>query len=280
MNNPKRHHFIPMMLSQMFTDNEGRLYFFDKEHPGNGIRRSTPKKLFVRRYLYSQQDRSGNKDNAVEASLGDLEGMVSPIIRKIVSSARMQRTPDLTRTEKMIWSLYSYIQWKRVPDVSDRIDSEAVPQEWIPQLVREFGDLADVKRIMGNARVNSVLDPGIRVLPILMGKGLGIAVAKNSDASFVIGSNPVVKLSHPGRSHLSDPSVEVWFPLAHDVVVTPIPPIPEGAEKLVVADDESIRAINTFIFGQSRVVAGCSIEQLTELTVTWTQCKANSVVGT
>lgn len=269
MSNPKRHHFIPVMLSRMFTDSKGRLYFFDKEYPANGIQQSTPKNLFVRRHLYTQYNRGGNRDNAVELSLADLEGRVSPIIRKIISSARMQRIPELTTGEKMIWSLYFYIQWKRVPGVFDRIGSE---YEWIAQVAREYGDVADIERMMRNARVESVVDPGHQVLPILMRKGLGIAVAKNSDTSFVIGSNPLVKLSHPGRSHLSDPSVEFWFPLAHDVAVTPSP---EGADKLVVAEGSSIRAINTYIFEQSSVVAGCSIEQMTELTVAWAQAKAN-----
>ena len=125
---------------------------------------------------------------------------------------------------------------------------------------------------MGNtgtqdAWVRSVLDPGTQVLPILMKKGLGIAVvARPSEAGFVIGSNPVVKLSYPGLAHLSDPSVEFWFPIAHDVAVTPIP---EGREELVEVDEEVTSRINKDIFGQSTVIAGSSREQIKSLYGEW-----------
>ena len=267
MNYPKRHHFIPVMLSRHFADREGRLYFFDKRYPDKGVRRSTPKNLFVHRYLYTQHDKDGNKDSTVETALGHLEGRVSPIISRIIRSARKQKTPDLMTTEKKDWSLYSYIQWGRVPDIRERIRADAVPKEWFSQMIRDLGNEKEAKRIMQDAWVRSVLDPGSKVLPVLMKKGLGIAVvAKPSEAGFVIGSNPVVKLSYPGRAHLSDPSVELWLPLAHDVAVTPIP---EGREELVEVDQEVTSRINKDIFGQSRVIAGSSQEQIKSLSGEW-----------
>ena len=147
MNVPKPHHFIPVMLSQHFADREGRLHFFDKRFPAKGVRRSTPKNLFVHRYLYVQHDKDGNKDNAVETELARLEGRISPIISRIIRNARKQKAPNLTTTEKKDWSLYSYIQWGRVPDVRERIRADAVPEEWFSQMIRDLGNETEAKRI-------------------------------------------------------------------------------------------------------------------------------------
>ena len=66
MRNPKRHHFNPEMLQRRFTDQEGRLYFYDKRFPEKGIQRSIPKNLFVEQHLHTQFLDSGEKDVSVE----------------------------------------------------------------------------------------------------------------------------------------------------------------------------------------------------------------------
>ena len=273
MNSPKRHHFIPVMLSKRFTDHNGRLYFFDKRFADKGVQRSTPRNLFVERYLYSQTDQDQNRDATVEGFLAQLEGKVAPIIEKIVNAARTGMLATLTSTEKNCWDLNLYIQWKRVPDVHERIQGEIIPpglslQDRLRDLpvthdaFAKLNDHSEMERIQKNAWVESVTDPGINVLPTLDKKALGVVVIQNSEYGFVIGSNPVLKLTYPGRPHLSDPTVEMWLPLAHDVVVSPCP----GEEdKLVTVENEHVRAINEGIFNQSRIVAGSSHQLIASL---------------
>ena len=100
MNKPKRQHFNAEMLQRRFTDKEGRLYFYDKHFPEKGVRRSTPKNLFVKRHLHTQYLDSGEKDFSIEEELSRLEGKANEVIGKIVEKARSGKVPYLTSQEK------------------------------------------------------------------------------------------------------------------------------------------------------------------------------------
>ena len=223
---------------------------------------STPTNLFVESHLYAFIDESGYRDLELEAWLAELEGQASVLIDKIVEAARWQRTPKLSQAEKKVWSLYSYVQWKRVPDVRKKIEVDVVSDDWVSQVVKDLGGTKDVSVLIGNAWVTSIPNPGHTVQSVLLGKELGIVVVKDPGARFIIGSNPIVKLSHPGRAHLSDPTVELWFPIASDVAVSPFA---GESEKLVLGNANAVHAINEAISKQSSVIAGCSREQIASL---------------
>ena len=218
---------------------------------------STPKNLFVESHLYTTVDSSGNKNVEVEESLAILDGQASKLIAKIVNAARELKTPNLTQDDKTAWWEYFYIQWCRVPDVGEQIASEVVYEELVNQHLRELVGKKELNRITNNAWVESKLNPGNDVHPILMKKGLAVVVAQSPRVNFIVGSHPMVKFTHPGRAHLANPSVEFWFPLASDVAVSPFAGEPE---KLVLVDDKTVRSINESISKQSTVIAGCSRE--------------------
>ena len=71
-----------------------------------------------------------------------------------------------------------------------------------------------------------------------------------------------MKMSLNEQSHVSDPTVEIWLPLARDVAVSPCP---GESDKVISANDRHIRAINRSIFQQSTVIAGCSRELIDSL---------------
>ena len=273
MNKPKRHHYIPVMLSKQFANQDGQLYFFDKCFPDKGIRHSSPGNLFVESHLYAQIDKFQQKDVAVEEALAELEARVGPIIAKILNSARNEKLPKLSSTEKNAWDLYLYIQWKRVPEVRERIQAKTFPPGLTPQDLlsklpltddeyEKLSNPSEVGRIQNNAWVESVLDPGRNVLPTLQKKGVGVVMIRNPKYGFVIGSNPVLKLTYPGRPNLSDPSVEMWLPLAPDVAASPCP---YQTEKLIIGVDKHVRAINKGIFKQSRMIAGNTPQPIASL---------------
>ena len=64
----RQHHYIPRVLLRRFTDENGKLFVFDKKRPRNGVRESTPPTLFVKRDLYAQTDDAGNRDVSVEGA--------------------------------------------------------------------------------------------------------------------------------------------------------------------------------------------------------------------
>ena len=271
MSKPKRHHYIPQMLSKRFADRDGILYVFDKRFPHKGVQKRTPRNLFVEGDLYTQLDEKGIKDVSVETEfLAPLDGKANPVIAKIVSAARRGNPPNLSPDEKDFWMKFSYIQFKRVPERREKHKEEIFQEvrreiDFIGQF-RPFSDselsiLEDdekMERLWRNISIQSVQEPLSKEgAEIFLEKRIGVAVIRNPKPkrSFVIGSNPVVQMSHPERFHLADPTAELWLPLARDVAVSPCP---GESDRVVSANDRHIRAINRIVFEQSTVIAGCS----------------------
>ena len=278
MSRPKRHHYIAQMHSKRFTDPDGILYVFDKRFPQKGVQKRTPRNLFVEGDLYTQFDETGTKDVSVETEfLAPLEGKAGPVIEKIVSAARRGDTPNLSVAEKDVWVEFTYIQFKRVPERREKNKEEIFEEirreiDFIGQFRRNadhelsiLDDEETMERLWRNISIQSVQQPLSREgAAILLEKRIGVAVIRKLKLkrSFIVGSNPVVKMSNPGRSHLADPTVELWLPLARDVAVSPCP---GERDKVVYANDRHIREINKSIFQQSTVIAGCSRELIESL---------------
>ncbi len=272
MSGPKRHHYIAQMHSKRFADPDGILHVFDSRRPHKGVQKRTPRNLFVEGDFYTQVDGDGTKDVSVETEfLARLDSDASPVIEKIVNAARRGCPPNLSVAEKDVWVEFTYIQFKRVPERREK-NKEEILQEmrrkldfigrFQPFSDRELSILDDeetMERLFRNSSIQNVRMTSVKVSGVLSEKRIGVAVIRKPKPkrSFVIGSNPVVKMSNPGRSHLADPTVEVWLPLARDVAVTPCP---GERDKVVSANDRHIREINKSIFQQSTVIAGCSRE--------------------
>ena len=277
MSKPKRHHYIAQMHSKRFADPDGILYVFDKRFPHKGVQKRTPRNLFVEGDFYTQFDDKGNKDVSVETEfLAPLEGKANPVIERIVSAARRGDPPNLSPDEKDVWVRFSYNQFVRVPEKREKYKEEILEEirneidfirQFRPLTDRELSILDDeerLERLWRNSSVQNARVTSVKVAGVLSEKRIGVAVIRNPKPkrSFVIGSNPVVKMSNPGRSHLADPTVEVWLPLGRDVAVSPCP---GERDKVVSANDRHIRAINRGIFQQSTVIAGCSRELIKSL---------------
>jgi len=278
MSIPKNQHYIPQMLSKRFTDQEGKLYVFDKSQPNKSIQKKDPRKTFVRRHLYTQLEEDGTRDASVESEfLAPLESDANPVIEKIVCAARREQLPNLSSDEKDIWVKFFYILFARVPDriykasymvrqmVLERIDivSRSRPLNDLERSVRDNPET--MNRHLKNGSVqNLLMSPSGEVSEFLAETRIVVVVIDkpNSERSFVIGSNPVVGLSYPEGSHIADPNATVWLPLASDVAVSSCP---GKSDKVVSANDRHIRAINKGIFQQSTVIAGCSRELIESL---------------
>jgi hypothetical protein len=277
---PKRHHYVPISLLERFTNEDGKLYVFDKRLPEKGVRISTPEDVFVERHLYSIMKKDGTKDTWLEEEYADLEGVSKPVIGKIVAEARESRVPEFSTQEREIFDVFFYQQWKRVPQVRDKVFAQEDPQSRLSRSIAEFEtearpltdaerrdyqDPETIKRLMHNAMITALAGPSSEVLALLREKGILIGIIRKATKSFVIGSLPVAKMTYPGREHLSDPSVEIWLPLAFDVVVT-LASLPSARELLrEMQDDAIVRHINETVFKQSTIIAGRSLKLLESL---------------
>ena len=237
MSKPKRHHYIAQMHSKRFADSGGILHVFDKRFPQKGIQKRTPKNLFVERDFYTQVDAKGTKDVSVETEfLARLESEASLVIEKIVSAGRRGNFPDLSPDEREILKTFFFTQFSRVPNTQDRATDE-VRQMILARIdfagqSRPLNDLElsvqnsseAMERHLMNGRIQNLqMAPSPEVSELLAKMGIVVAVIEElkPERSFIIGSSPVVQLSHSERSHLSDQDLEVWLPLAPDVARLP-----------------------------------------------------------
>lgn len=270
MSYPKRHHFIPQMLQRRFVDSNGRLYSFDKRRPEDGVRLEQPANLFVEKHLYSIKKKTGEKDPDLETRLAQLEGDADIVIRKIVKASEKGEVPSFSEYERGVWDLFFYVQWKRTPDNFERINALSNFDEMIKKSIENFerefrpltniereelGDPAVQSRLIHNAKVGAVGSGSKEVVQALHNKGLAILKIDTPNRSFVLGSNPVVKMTHKGRAHISDPTVEIWFPISPQLAVSPA--YLRGEERLIpIRDAKDIRHINSAVANQSTVIAG------------------------
>ena len=277
MSIPKRHHYVPRILLDRFADGSGIFHVYDKRFPEKGIQTRTSQNLFVEGQLYTQVDADGAKDVSVETGfLSVLEGKASPVIEKMICAAKRGRPINLTPEEKNIWINFFYCQYARVPETTRNI-KEQVRQELDKdiELLSHFRTFSDtelafleneetMERILKNASISNLRETDPEVYEILSEKRICVAVARNSKPkrSFVIGSNPVLKLSHPGRAHLSDPTAEVWLPLAPDVIVSPCS---GETDRVISLRNSHIESLNRSAFKQCDVIAGCSRELIESL---------------
>jgi hypothetical protein len=277
---PKHQHYVPQMLLRRFADEDGKLYFFSKRFAQKGVLTSTPGAIFHERHLYSTEDKEGVRDVTLELDYVDLEGRADQVIEKIVVAARNSEEPHLTIQERQIWDDFFLVQWKRVPDFHERFikgeGSERLfkaakaklraRRQLTPEENRDLEDPAWIERIKQNAKVDALAKASPPMRAVLSQKGLGIAIIRKPTKSFVVGSFPVLKLTNPGRENISDPTAEIWLPVAYDVAVSPAPVrLRPLEERLIELDDRNVRHINFGVFKQSTAVAGRSRELIVSL---------------
>jgi hypothetical protein len=270
---PKSHHFVPQLLLRQFTDNEGRLHCYDQKRPQRGIFSDDPDNVFFEGHLHSRKNEDGTHDPSLETNFFcAIESAAAPVITDIISAARSGRKNSFSPQEMEAWNTFYYHQWVRVPDTfRNTLTDEAMEQlvqEFIEEYKTIYGPLTQTdldkfndpkwrERLKHNAKVDALAIPGGKTQSILNKNGICVAVIRNKKKSFVIGSKPIVKLTLPGHTHIMDPSVEAWLPVAHDIAISPAPVGKNVAVPVTISDD-NVRALNQYVTAQSSMIGGRS----------------------
>lgn len=271
MTRPVRHHFIPQMIIRNFVDEHGWVHGWDQERPARGVFRSRPENVFFEKHLYSLFDRDGALVPAAETDLSRLEGVVGPIIQKLIQAARSRTLPMLSPDERAWWDLFFYIQWKRVPEQqrSSMTDGAlmAMFDATTARLLRTHPDRrAEIEalampekraQMLKNVRVGALINPGTQVPEVLASRGLSLLIIPNAKRSFLLGSRPVVKMNIRGASSLTDERSEVWLPIAPDVAVGP-GRRDHWEQGFALTEAKPIRELNEATWTQSSTVIGRS----------------------
>jgi hypothetical protein len=274
----KNNHYVAQMLLKRFKSATGELFYFNKEKPEKGIAHRKTDRIFSGSHIYTAYDKNGKADVTLESEFyKQLDNTTSPIIDKVIAAARAGQLPSLTAVERSLWDKFFAHQWQRTPDFHNKIlilkDAKAALHWSIARYEEKYGPVSDeqrlslledveMERIQQSAKVAALRRDGPRVIGALASRGIAIARISNPDISFVIGSLPIARFQRPGLG-LDDESVEAWFPISHDIAVSPR--FVSTAEKLVEVGDDHVQIINRQIYRQSTEVAGRSMKQLEAL---------------
>jgi hypothetical protein len=205
----------------------------------------------------------------LETRYSELEGEMNILIGKIVPNVGASVYPNLSSDERTLLNRYVCEQWRRVPEIYDRMISDdqfqEMHQETVAEFERLYRPLTSAERAKfaqpdylrserKRARVSSLSKPSSSALEIISDKGLYFTRTA-ADRSFLIGSVPVIKLHPPERSDLRLPEVGVWLAIHPNVaIVLARHKIEPGA--VLPVSPETVRTINRAIANQSETFAG------------------------
>ena len=255
----RRNHFVPKMLLENFTDEEGKLYFFDKRFKEKQILEIAPNALYRERDLYVLRDGDGNMDDSAEDLFAKFEREAAPVFKRIITAVRNEKEPVLSLSDREIFDRYIYFQWARVPETSDRVLDHTLKRmslenpeirDLSPEELSEFRKRINVESLVGNVTAS-----GDKILSYLRSKSLAFVLIRRRNKSFVIGSRPVLQVFPERSDSVPRAFLAVWLPLAHDVAFA----YGEGEEGLMeFTQDRELRRFNKEVFKQSKAIAGRS----------------------
>lgn len=271
MSNPKRHHFVPEMVLNGFTDEDEWLHWCRVDEKPTVVRRARPTELFYKKHLYSTISEVGVKDAVMERQLSVLESEAAEVVQQIIFKARAGKPATLSGAQKRVWYLFFLLQWRRTPEAQRAAISDTDLLQMLDETLDEARDLfpkrhveidalatSEAKaRILRNVRIDSLKGLSGNVIGVLEQRGIGILHIPKRDRSFIVGSRPIVRFTPEGHTHLSDPAVEMWLPIASDVAAGV--GLGNGGISLhLLTDDRPVRQLNCAIANQSSIIAGCS----------------------
>ena len=263
----KRQHFVPEMLLKNFSfcrNGSKRLYFFDKNSSGKGVREISPRDFCVEKDIYTLYEEDGNRDISEEEDFSKLEARTGKITKKIMEAVRTKERPQLSRNERRTLCHFFLRQGFRIPDRSDPITGRDLivflfnNPEILKNPREEIEALREEKRLEFLTRYREAPEG---ILSFLEDKGPVIRVAREGEENFVIGSNPVLVMEPD--NHLP----EIWLPIASDVAVTPCST--RGNDGFIKSGDLDIHSFNKDVFKQSRMIAGNSEKLIRSIVNGW-----------
>ncbi|MER8628537.1 DUF4238 domain-containing protein [Mesorhizobium opportunistum] len=271
-NLPGDHHFVPQFLLRNFVDDAGALHVFDRRTPDRGVFNNPPSKVFFERQLYTTIDRDLSKNVDLELAFAHLESIVAPLVARIVEMAKQNRGAALHSSERQLLAIYTYYQWKRVPDnfrqfsslATFRMDGEKALREYEDRYrplndheKEHFGKDETWRRMLQNVRSDVIAKGNLSIVATIEAMNLNIVTISNPKKAFIISSFPVYKMNHPGKAALSDPNVEMWFPISSDVSLLWTG---RGGETIFrsVSDGAAVRYQNQAAAAKSNLIASRS----------------------
>lgn len=275
----KNHHYVPQHILNNFKNYENQFFYYNKNKSHKPIEHRNTEKVFCENYLYSYETRDGNKSSEVEFNyFKTLDTNVATIVQSIVECVRLNNYPNLSSEQKNTWNEFFLKQQVRSPErlnspeLQANIDEtykntkDKIYERLSPSLKTLIDSDEFKTRLQLETKVKSLESNLSSSMDILNERGLYFARITSPNKSFVIGSQPLVRIGNQGSNRLDDPMTELWYPISHDIAVS-IGSYKEKEKIFTLTSKESklIRTINLEITKRSNEIAGKSLALISSL---------------
>ena len=279
----KRNHYVPRWLLNNFMNESGELFYHSKEKPDASVIHRNPDSIFNAPNLYAAYDNDGVRDILLESDkYKQLDNLAKEVADKIINTIRAGKQISLSAEDRTICLIFLYNQIKRTPDfMNEMMSNDKVEIAFIAAFEKLFDVVEEPTKGALKTKLSELIDPKMKdqiiqtgkiealkrdseeAIDVLRQRGIGFIGPESPSKSFIIGSRPVLRLSHLDRKSLTDPTVELILPLAYDVAMVSVGQY--DVTSYVRCPQGETRRLNNLTAKQSTEIAGRSRELVISL---------------
>lgn len=223
------HHYVPQGILRNFCFEGESIYYFSRHSKDRDIERRNIKSIFKKRQLNSKLNADGTTSDHLEKFFSkNFDDKIVDFVAHF-QHVRVSDSPafvSMTQHRFFVQCLYNLM--KRTPEFHEppaiSVELERIIPAAIEDFLREVRPLTQEeiqtilsdeakKRITQNARVDVLARQAPEILNLLAKRKVCFAYPRSERKSFIIASQPVVRLTNNRDSNLHTGDVELWVPL-------------------------------------------------------------------
>ncbi len=279
----KKHHFVPKVLQKPFRSEGDHIWYACRGENGRfgDVEDRNIESTFRLRDLYTVLDNDDTLSDEVERSFyGHIDNYLGKIIPDLLAAFERNEVP--TFSDKALESLQrvTYEMIKRTPDFTRSYDDLEIGREFIEdvlkaleaqpdaELQRKFtqvlSDEASLRKQGRSIRVKGMIRKSEKVSEAMKDLVVRWAVIEGKQ-SFVLSSLVAYRIGNGGPNGLSNPSVEIWMPIAPKYAVVLVRDPNNKIPLRVTEDRDHVRRVNEYAIRNSAFVASHSDRLLKSL---------------
>lgn len=227
--------------------------------------------IFKKRNLNTILRPDGTKDDSLERWYAtQFDDRFPNIIRQVSDCLERRSNFSPRPRDRDFITQFFYNHTKRSPDFNLTHGLDAKFEGLFDEIVSEvhadgrfsspekrlLDDPKFRQRVMNNARVKVLSQQPLHILEMLSRFSLVVAVPSRTNRSFIVASQPVLRLTNDSNTDLALGDVELWMTVSPDIAIGLVARSP--APQVIKLNDKQVRHINLNLFAQSVSIASRS----------------------
>ncbi len=258
-----RHHYVSNFLCKNFSTNKKTFYRF--EFATKKILKLSVRDGFVKNDLYTVLDKAGQKSDALEKLLGEIEApaakAISTIIERIGAGKDIEDViPYPMRLDILNFCILSH---SRTPKNIIRINLMTLRMMYAASYLHltakkmEYDASTFTLSIDPTTIMLNCIAAGVKIFPACLDLTATIVFHESTSKRFVLPDQPVV-LEYTGRGEFTAHDLKILFPVSSHILM--IFSRGESAEKILKIGDDEIDAYNTRLCASYYGLLACESE--------------------